>query len=78
MMVLLTTALLFASATLALATLIRDSKTLLGMHGEWNAQLTHIDRDALLDPAAFSLRPATDARQMSARPASAPPLSAAA
>lgn len=78
MMVLLTSALLIAAAALAAATLMRDSKTLLDLHGEWDAQLTRIDRGALHDPAGFSLRPATDPRRMQARPASAPQRSAAA
>ena len=79
MTAILTTALIVAAAALALFVLVRDSSHLLAKHGEWQGKLGRIDRDALRDPAAFTLRPVADLKRgVPARPSSPPRLSAAA
>lgn len=71
MTAMLTTALIVAAAALALFVLVRDSSHLLAKHGEWQGKLAGIDRGALRDPAAFTLRPALDSKRgVPARPAS--------
>lgn len=60
MIALLTTALILAAAALAAIVLARDSAMLFRKRDEWEGRLAEIDRDALRDPAAFSLRPTLD------------------
>ena len=71
MTAILTTALIVATATLALFVLVRDSSHLLAKHGEWHEKLARIGHSALRDPVAFTLRPACDAKRgVPARPSS--------
>lgn len=79
MTAILITAVIAAAASFAIYMLVRDTGYLVSKHGEWQGKLARIDRDALRDPAAFSLRAAGDAKRgVPARPSSPRPLRAAA
>lgn len=67
MIAILTTALFFAAGALAFHVLARDSANLLRRYGAWDAELGRIDRAAMCDPAAFSLR-RNDAIRRTAEP----------
>ena len=63
MIAILTTALFFAAGALAFHVLMRDSANLLRRYGAWDAELVRIDRAAMCDPAAFSLRRSDDLKR---------------